>query len=170
VEAQTYRTLWDSTNRELNAVLLVMRKHNKLKKEDKVYSWNPISHFSHDKVPVTFFMDKTFIQNFVRAARNLHTLHISLDARDDPLAEFWTRFASAISSCTELKDLRFGFQHRDNTKNWTTYLNQDGSNRLGRVALTETLLDDTVHDSYVPLWKSLSKTLGQNLRNFKLMA
>lgn len=138
-----------------------------LKKEDDSSSWNSISHFSHDKVPVTFFVDQPSTRTFVEAARNLHTLHLSFDAREKPVAVFWARFASAISSCTELKDLRFGFQNYDNTKDWTNAAFPSRGDRILKVKVGY-MLDTSIQESYIPLWRIFKRNTWPKLEKLQL--
>ncbi|CZR56260.1 uncharacterized protein PAC_06148 [Phialocephala subalpina] len=111
--AEINNSYYDQINLEFFSLLPVIIKYNEKQKEQNEEGGDicraPLLQLSHNEVPVNFFTRIEFRITFVEAAGHLRTLHLEFDATELPLRRFWNDIASALSTCKELRDLRFGF-------------------------------------------------------------
>ncbi|KAE8443303.1 hypothetical protein EG329_002019 [Mollisiaceae sp. DMI_Dod_QoI] len=150
--------IFNILNEEFYRLLNVMIAINKHRKEvPGMLHRKPVSHLSHDNIPVTFFTTTLFpdiLDTFKEVAQHLETLHLSFESTVAPRKMFWNRLGLALTSCTGVKDLRLGFDSsfKNKSVDWSV-CNQDS------VLLLK---------YYVPLWKILPKNPWPKLEVLRL--
>ncbi|KUJ06813.1 uncharacterized protein LY89DRAFT_790197 [Mollisia scopiformis] len=147
MEAWTQGTLnhnYAKTVQELDAIFQALKK-----------SPHTINHFSHDELPVSFFMKSSeHILQITAPLSQLATLHLSFDATLAPHASFWKGLGTCLQTIPGLQNLRFGFAPFP-----TGHINQVGW-RGGPDRLTG--------QWYAPLWKILGNYTWKNLKTLRL--
>ncbi|CAG8954697.1 hypothetical protein HYFRA_00004619 [Hymenoscyphus fraxineus] len=69
-----------------------------------------LKHLSHDMLPATFFgRPISELKPLVEPLRCLQTLHLTFDATEPPIAQFWKSLGFFLTSAPQLRNIRFGF-------------------------------------------------------------
>lgn len=119
-------------------------------------------HLSHDNIPVTFFTYQiNTLESFVEPLRYLQTLHLTFDATKPPIVEFWKGLKTFLTSASQLRNLRFGFDLVE-----PKYVRNDNGYWFCRCT------DGTVLNApeawYAPLWKIFGAHKWQYLTKLRL--